>query len=425
METKICRSIKIFLVNNSNQVSINSLDHPRDVSRLISLLYRIVQQKGFEEVYLDMHSVARAFPNACVPFAAVINYYRHQGIEIKLNNLPTLLKNAHVDDTLRAEKLVVQNAGDALSKVWRFNDAQGVSVLTSAYVQCLAEKIECSQGVLEAFEWCINEIMDNVLQHSGEQQGLIMVQVHSESRRVAICLTDTGIGIYGSLKHSIYRPKNAVDAITMALKEGVTRSSKEHQGNGLWGLLEIVSENEGSLTVTSGSGSVFYRQGGQVLTFDRLPFLDRTHQGTIVDFQLKTDTIVDISKALGGHNPINLRLDSIEGEDGEHYICVKEHAHGTGTRIAAQQLRNLIVNTINQGVSRVIVDFQGIGVISSSFADELIGKLVVRFGFFNFQQIIQLKNMTDTVQVILHRSVAQRMMESLQQRVDDDSGATD
>ncbi|HWW75265.1 MAG TPA: STAS-like domain-containing protein, partial [Pyrinomonadaceae bacterium] len=99
----------------------------------------------------------------------------------------------------------------------------------------------------------------------------------------------------------------------------------------------------------------------------------------------------------------------------EHYVAVKDHAHGTGTRKAAIELRNFIVNLINQGASRVVMDFQGIGVISSSFADELIGKLVVRFGFFNFQQIISLRGMTDTVQAILHRSVAQRMIEGLQQ----------
>ncbi|MEH1847777.1 MAG: STAS-like domain-containing protein [Nostoc sp.] len=72
------------------------------------------------------------------------------------------------------------------------------------------------------------------------------------------------------------------------------------------------------------------------------------------------------------------------------------------------------MNVINEGASKVILDFSGIAVIASSFADEFIGKLVVQYGFFGFQRLISLKGMNETVQGILHRSVAQRMMESIQ-----------
>ena len=51
-------------------------------------------------------------------------------------------------------------------------------------------------------------------------------------------------------------------------------------------------------------------------------------------------------------------------------------------------------------------------IISSSFADELIGKLVTEFGFYGFNNIFKLKNMNANVQSIVQRSVAQRMMES-------------
>jgi len=50
--------------------------------------------------------------------------------------------------------------------------------------------------------------------------------------------------------------------------------------------------------------------------------------------------------------------------------------------------------------------------ISSSFADELIGKLVTEFGFYGFHNIFKLKNMNPDVPSIVQRSVAQRMIES-------------
>ncbi|PMB45144.1 hypothetical protein CEN39_27475, partial [Fischerella thermalis CCMEE 5201] len=180
-----------------------------------------------------------------------------------------------------------------------------------------------------------------------------------------------------------------VDAITLAVKEGVTRDPQIGQGNGLWGLLQIVKHNSSRLSITSGRGSLFIR-GNETKTFDDIPYIDKGHEGTIIDFQIDTSQIINIAEALSGHKPVNLRLEELETNNGEHRILVRENAHGTGTRRAAEKIRNIVLNVINEGVSKVILDFSGIAVISSSFADEFIGKLVVRYGFFGFQKLISL-----------------------------------
>lgn len=61
----------------------------------------------------------------------------------------------------------------------------------------------------------------------------------------------------------------------------------------------------------------------------------------------------------------------------------------------------------------VIIDFAEIGIISSSFADEFIGKMVVELGFFQFQKIFTLTNMNETIQTIVQRSLSQRLAQSL------------
>ena len=72
----------------------------------------------------------------------------------------------------------------------------------------------------------------------------------------------------------------------------------------------------------------------------------------------------------------------------------------------------------DEGIETFISKIKGssvvpnINIISSSFADELIGKLVTEFGFYGFNNIFKLKNMNANVQSIVQRSVAQRMMES-------------
>ena len=60
---------------------------------------------------------------------------------------------------------------------------------------------------------------------------------------------------------------------------------------------------------------------------------------------------------------------------------------------------------------RIVIDFHGVSVVSSSFADELIGKLVVKLGFTGFTQRIQLVGMNDFIAPVVDRSVAQRIAE--------------
>ena len=70
-------------------------------------------------------------------------------------------------------------------------------------------------------------------------------------------------------------------------------------------------------------------------------------------------------------------------------------------------------NIFTEAEQTIAIDFAGIAVISSSFADELIGKLVAYFGFSTFNQIFRLRNLTETTTAIIDRSVAQRIIESV------------
>lgn len=81
-----------------------------------------------------------------------------------------------------------------------------------------------------------------------------MGQIHSTSQNIAFTIFDAGQGIYNSLKSSIHKPQTAVDAITLAIQEEVTRYIKIGQRNGLFGLHSIVKQGQGKLVITSGGG---------------------------------------------------------------------------------------------------------------------------------------------------------------------------
>lgn len=84
-------------------------------------------------------------------------------------------------------------------------------------------------------------------------------------------------------------------------------------------------------------------------------------------------------------------------------------SNGTGTHKSAEKLRNMILNVINNDKKRIVLDFAGINTISSSFADELIGKIIKEKGFVFFIQVVSLINIAPLVMAIINRSVEQRM----------------
>ena len=399
------------LETSANHIKIHSLNHQKDVSQFYYSVYTATSKRGYSDITLDFSTAQPIYPNACVPVVAAIDYYRAQGIDIEATETCHFVDKSCILSPREANSETLQKTTDPVSKLWKFGDSEGVHTLTSMYVDSLSERLVCEKGVLEGFEWCLNEVMDNVLQHSEAEYGYAMVQVHPGFRNVAVCICDTGIGIFNSLVHSKYKPRTHTDAITLAIKEGVTRDTSIGQGNGLWGLSQIVSGSNGSLAITSGKGSLFHK-GGRINTFADLPFLSKDNLGTTVDFQLSTDHEINISESLS-YDHISLRVEAYERDGGDFDFFIKEESHGTGTRKAAIMTRNKVENLLQEVSGKINLNFNDVGVISSSYADELVGKLVVQFGFFNFQKLIGLENMNDTVQGILHRSIAQRMAESI------------
>lgn len=57
----------------------------------------------------------------------------------------------------------------------------------------------------------------------------------------------------------------------------------------------------------------------------------------------------------------------------------------------------------------IAIDFLGVNFISSSYADELIGKLVAEIGFVQFCKRVSIENIAAFNVPIINRSVGQRM----------------
>ena len=396
-----------------NVLSIHRLDHAKAASDFKRVLAQGIYSAKYTAFEITFDEISTTFPNAIVPIACIIDSLREKGVEFTFNNVPSFLQNTE----MLQPKLFENNSRHILNTVWKFSSSDEVGKLVRAYIQELQKSAHFYKGMLNSIEWSLYEVMDNVIQHSKVGIGYVMGQIHQTAKQIAFTVSDMGQGIYNSLKQSDHNPRNPVDAITLAIREEVTRDKSIGQGNGLFGLHSIVKQGHGKLAITSDSGSYCYYTNNPK-TYSDLPRIAADYPGTIVDFQLGYDKDMSLDKALvfrgQVYNIVNINYDEFEDEFGRIVYSIADRAEGTGTRESAIRVKNELFNILVEQQKPITIDFSGVEVMSSSFADELLAKLLLELGLFQFNNLIKIKGLDKTQQSILHRSVIQRMKEIVQ-----------
>lgn len=408
------------VVAENDSIEIRRLNHPKCVSQFIKCIKDRIN-RGYQHIVISS-SAETYYPNACVPIAGIIQYYLSQGVEFSFD----FEQNSYLHTCHFAAPYSFTDEDDLetayafpLDKVFRFNSSLQVAKLSQAYVDTLSALCECETGVLDSISWCINEVMDNVLTHSESTEGYVMAQFHPKTNHVAVCVYDYGIGIFNSLSNSKHHPRKEIDALTLAIQEGV--GDGKGQGNGLFGLYESVLGNGGILSLTSGGSSIMLTETGSINKFEHVPFLSYSAKQTIVDFQINLNKQIDFktifSSITSNYELFDPRIDDMlsENDDYLHYD-VFEHSKGTGTRDAGRLLRNDVINILRRENRVMILDFSHVQAVSSSFIDEFIAKLLLRVGFIAFNRLIRIQNMNESVSFLCERSLYMRITEAWENR---------
>jgi hypothetical protein len=403
---------KVYVKRENDVVSIFSLNRAKAVSDFINAINSGIKA-GYDNFLIDVSNIEGVFPNTVVPIAALIDSYRDEHIEFEYVRIPIALQLTNFNNP----QLYDGDSSHILSRVWKFSQSCEISDIVDAFGVELRKEDRFPEGTISSLQWSLNEVMDNVLIHSNAGFGYVMGQIHKTTKKIAFTVCDYGRGIYNSLRESkLHKPRTAIDSITLAIKEEVTRDSSVGQGNGLFGLHSIISQGDGTLEIVS-SGASYKTMGGQTSTYKYLPKRSNNNPGTIVDFQINYGNNISLENALrfrGKDYAItDLYIDSFDDDKGHNYYSVKDHSGGTGTRESALRIKNEIINLIKESKKPVILDFKEVAIISSSFADELIAKLLLELGLFQFNNLILLRGMNVQEQNILQRSVIQRLLDSL------------
>lgn len=294
----------------------------------------------------------------------------------------------------------------------RFVDAgQQQSLVNEAVNVLLSGVTGLKRDDLAALEWSINEITDNVLNHAQCNLGGIL-QVSTFEHKVAVGVADSGIGILASLRQGHPDLRDDAQAIYKALEAGVTRHSEAGQGNGMAGVLSIATMSRGTVDITSRRAQVVYREG-ESRHYRRKK--NQEFPGTFVYAEIGLDTDFHLSDALGfrgvAHRPVDAIEALYETDDGSAVVLrLREEAVGFGSRMAGRHLRTKCLNLMDAEPGKpLVLDWDAVPLVSSSFADELVGKLFAELGPLAFAARVRNVRMKTVVHCLIDKAIMQRV----------------
>ncbi|MBR1763073.1 MAG: DUF4325 domain-containing protein [Eubacterium sp.] len=408
----------IYIYRMKNQYCVS------DFIRAMQKAIRYINRKNVEDkrIYVDCTDVVgRIFPDACVPISALIQEYRSlYSLEIYV----TVKEHSYLEKICFAAPLnlnedEILSACDPFDRIFIYEYKEGGSPQAAAINQTIVNKLSstalCEEGVLKGLNWCVYEIMDNVLIHSTSKHGYIMAQYHNKTNRIAICIYDYGIGIRDSLIAGGVYSDDEISSIELALQEGV--GDGQGQGNGLFGLSQIVSENGGRLAISTGESTLMFNNKEKT-SWSNNPIIDENHKSTTVDFQLDLNKKTDIKKALksiGDFDDFDIRIEDMKQENGDELVYkVAQNAKDLGTRPAGKAVRLDVLNTIIRTKQPITLDFSEIEIVGSSFIDEFIGVMYIELGSVRFNQLINIVNMNKDVVHLSNRAIAMRIKQAME-----------
>jgi len=381
-------------------------------------------------VFLDLSKVMFAHPSGMAPMVAFIRHLHATGcvVDVALpmtRDLDDYFAKAGWKDGIEGTRIGYRRAwpGKTYLPLSTYQNHEELNPIISDIIRHINRTLDLGPGVIEALEWSLNEVADNVLNHSGGAMGYLQVAEQPKKELIEFVVVDLGRGILNSLQESRPDLRSDEEALKLAVEKGVTRDLNVGQGNGLAGTWRIAIASNGYANLYSGRGLLRYlapredsSAGGPRQRYRDVPgeiFVQSApyFPGTIVSITIPRNQKVDITKALWGHNPMSHLEEVFLSDTGECIVFdVVKHASGYGNRASARPLRTEVENLLKQFPSkRIEISFNSVNLISASFADEFVARLARELGIATFFQRVSITHTTEFVRRTLDVVIQQRL----------------
>lgn len=405
------------ITRQDNRIVVTDAIAFDDVRRYLAFLHDANERKGYPDIILDFSACRRVYASAILPIICRVMQLRPRGVDFELvlpadGKIARLFTNSNWAHLIDPNTFEVSNfRGYRHIPATLFDSSSLQHDLVDSAVDAMLRSLEgIERGDLAAIEWALNEITDNVLNHAASTfGGIVQLATYRDRKKIELVVVDGGLGIPDTLR-SLYPKQPDYELLREATREGVTRSRERFQGNGLFGSAQMGASSGGHFRLHSGRGELKMDSSqALILRNHAIPFA-----GTLVDFCVSFSQPDLLQRALvfGGalYHPTDYVERQFEADTGEPIrFVVAEHAKSLGTRASGAEVRSKIANILHLiPGARVQVFVSGIRVLSSSFADEVFGKLYLELGAVAASERIEIVGANENVAGLIRRAVTQR-----------------
>jgi hypothetical protein len=406
------------LQSTGNRLSIFGHLGTREFRRVLSEMHKLTTGRGYQDIELDFTGCKFAYGGPILAIAAQAKRYLIGGLDVDLTlpkdeRLSRLFLNANwanLIDPRRYDPSHYRGYAQIPAIQYRTGQDQykAVTLVTEKILSALSS---FDRNHLKAIEWSLNEITDNVINHAESPIGglLQITNFGREQKVVEFCVCDAGVGIPASLRSGHSEIRSDHEALDKAIREGVTRDKRIGQGNGLYGSWRITQLSGGSFEIHAGHASLSSWPDALHIRPETIPLI-----GSLVVARISYGKVLSLEQALkfGGkpHDPVDhVQLAYEEDEGGMVVFPLAQEANGFGSRAAGMPLRQKLKNLLRIcGGKRIGIDFSDVPIISSSFADEVFGKLFAELGPLDFMKAFEFRKVDSTIQGLINRAIEQR-----------------
>lgn len=275
-------------------------------------------------------------------------------------------------------------------------DAYSLNDVYKQVLQTLTSHFEIEVSILQALSYCFYEILDNVHIHSGRPLGTAITHFDAAKEVLRVLVADDGIGIRNSLaENEKFRDITEAEAIRMCIEDSVTDG--KGMGFGLYATSRLMRNVGLQFILHSGNHKLIHR-GDSTEVIE-----NGCWQGTIVYMEITTSKEIDPNDVVDHRTDaeeqynesfvesVDLETLWLNGRATSNFMF-SQFGTDFGTRDMGAKIREQL-RPLFTGDSRIALDFTGVNVVSNSFADECIAKLLLDMPLEELKQCITFRGL--------------------------------
>ena len=136
-------------------------------------------------------------------------------------------------------------------------DSESINDECNAIVSNLLKIHDIELSVVQSFNYCLYEVLDNVLTHSGKNSGVLVSRYSAEKKQIQVLVADDGMGIHKSLTgNDLYKELTEEEALQHVILDKVTDG--KGMGFGLYSTKNLITFAGGTLVIVSGQHKLVY-----------------------------------------------------------------------------------------------------------------------------------------------------------------------